>query len=108
MVSHRVQAGSRLAMTVEINKRPDQQINCGSGDDVSEESLEDARAPVRIRWHEHRVNSQPLRRNPRRRSAYRKYATAAQAGTGIGGAGPAAIDATRLQKLICRLSSGLL
>jgi hypothetical protein len=52
MIARRVQAGSRLAMTIAINKRPDQQINYGAGNDVSEESIEDAGAPVRIRWHE--------------------------------------------------------
>lgn len=52
MVGRRVQAGSRLAMTIEINKRADQQINYGAGNDVAEESVDDAGAPVRIRWHE--------------------------------------------------------
>jgi putative CocE/NonD family hydrolase len=52
MIGRRVQAGSRLAMTIAINKRADQQINYGAGNDVSEESIEDAGAPVRIRWHE--------------------------------------------------------
>ena len=52
MVGRRLQAGSRLVMALGINKRADQQINYGAGDDVSEESIEDAGAPVRIRWHE--------------------------------------------------------
>jgi hypothetical protein len=52
MVGRKLQAGSRLAMTLEINKRRDQQVNYGAGDDVSEESVEDAGAPTRIRWHE--------------------------------------------------------
>jgi putative CocE/NonD family hydrolase len=52
MIARRVQAGSRLALTIEINKRADQQINYGAGDDVSEESLGEAGAPLRIRWHE--------------------------------------------------------
>ena len=62
MVGRRVQAGSRLAMTIEINKRPDEQINYGGGDDVSEESIEDAGAPVRIRWHEGSFIEIPLQR----------------------------------------------
>jgi hypothetical protein len=52
MVGRRLQAGSRLALSIGINKRPDQQINYGAGGDVSEESIEDAGAPTRIRWHE--------------------------------------------------------
>jgi uncharacterized protein len=52
MVGRRLAAGSRLALTLGINKRPDQQLNYGTGKDVSEESIEDAGAPVRIRWHE--------------------------------------------------------
>jgi putative CocE/NonD family hydrolase len=52
MVGHRVQAGSRLLLTVGINRRADQQINYGGAGDVSEQSIEDAGAPVRIRWHE--------------------------------------------------------
>ena len=52
MIGYRLQAGSRLALTLGINKRADQQINYGAGDDVSEESIEDAGVPIEIRWHE--------------------------------------------------------
>lgn len=52
MVGHRLQAGSRLVLALGINKRADQQVNYGSGKDVSEESIADAHAPVRIRWHD--------------------------------------------------------
>jgi putative CocE/NonD family hydrolase len=52
MLGRRLQAGSRLALTLEVNKRADRQINYGTDDDVSEVSIEDAGAPVRIRWHE--------------------------------------------------------
>jgi putative CocE/NonD family hydrolase len=52
MIGRRLEAGSRLALTIGINKRADQQINYGASGDVSEESIEDAGAPVRIRWHE--------------------------------------------------------
>jgi hypothetical protein len=51
MMARRLQAGSRLIMALGINKRADQQINYGTGDDVSEESTEDAGVPVRIRWY---------------------------------------------------------
>ena len=52
MLGRRLQPGSRLVLAVAINKRADQQINYGAGNDVSEESIEDAGAPLRIRWHE--------------------------------------------------------
>lgn len=52
VLGHRLQAGSRLVLVLGIDKRADQQINYGAGNDVSEESIDDAGAPVRIRWHE--------------------------------------------------------
>jgi hypothetical protein len=52
MIGRKLQAGSRLVLTLEINKRADQQINYGTAGDVSEQSIEDAGAPIRIRWHE--------------------------------------------------------
>ena len=52
MVGHQLQAGSRLVLALGVNKRADQQLNYGSGKDVSEESIADAHAPVRIRWHD--------------------------------------------------------
>jgi len=52
MIGRRLEAGSRLVMALGINKRADQQINYGGTHDVSEESIEDAGAPIRIRWHD--------------------------------------------------------
>jgi hypothetical protein len=52
MVGRRLEAGSRLALALRINNRADQQINYGGAKDVSEQSIDDAGAPVRIRWHE--------------------------------------------------------
>jgi uncharacterized protein len=51
--SRRLQAGSRLVLVLGINKRPDREINYGTGDDVSVESLadEEAQVPLRIRWY---------------------------------------------------------
>jgi putative CocE/NonD family hydrolase len=50
MTSRRLQAGSRLVMVLGINKRPDREINYGSGADVSEESIADGKTPVKVRW----------------------------------------------------------
>jgi hypothetical protein len=52
MVGRQLAAGSRLVLTLGVNKRADQQINHGASGDVSEASIEDAGAPLRIRWHE--------------------------------------------------------
>jgi uncharacterized protein len=45
-------AGSRIVLLIGLNKRPDRQINYGSGKDVNSETIADARWPVRVRWHE--------------------------------------------------------
>ena len=52
LTSRKLQAGSRLVLVLGVNKRPDQEINYGSGADVSAESLEDDadKVPVKIRW----------------------------------------------------------
>ena len=50
VLGRRIQAGSRLVIAIGVVKRPDRQINYGTGGDVSTESLADARVPVRIRW----------------------------------------------------------
>jgi hypothetical protein len=48
-----------------INKRPDREINYGSGDDVSEESIADGKIPLKIRWHNDSYVDMPARRvNP--------------------------------------------
>jgi putative CocE/NonD family hydrolase len=51
MTSRRLQAGSRLVMVLGINKRADQQINYGTGGDVSDESIADATTALKIRWY---------------------------------------------------------
>ncbi len=52
MTARKLAAGSRLVLVVGLNKRPDRQINYGSGKDVNSESIaEDAARPVRVRWH---------------------------------------------------------
>jgi uncharacterized protein len=51
ITSRRLQAGSRLVMVLGINKRPDREINYGTGNDVSEESIADGKIPLKIHWH---------------------------------------------------------
>jgi uncharacterized protein len=52
MVGRVLRPGSRLVLTLGINKRADSQVNYGAGNDVAEESIDDAGAPLRVRWHE--------------------------------------------------------
>jgi putative CocE/NonD family hydrolase len=48
LVSRRMQPGSRLMVLVDANKHPMAQVNYGTGKDVSDESIADAREPLRI------------------------------------------------------------
>jgi putative CocE/NonD family hydrolase len=49
--ARKLAAGSRIVLVVGLVKRPDRQINYGSGKDVNSETIADARRPVRVRWH---------------------------------------------------------
>lgn len=51
MTSRKLQAGSRIVLVLGVNKRPDQEINYGSGKDVSAESIADAGTPLKVRWY---------------------------------------------------------
>jgi uncharacterized protein len=64
LTSRKLQAGSRLVLVLGVNKRPDEEINYGSGDDVSEESLDsdDDKVPVKIRWWGDSFIEVPVRR----------------------------------------------
>jgi putative CocE/NonD family hydrolase len=62
MTSRRLQQGSRLVMVLGINKRPDREINYGTGNDVSEESIADGKIPIKIRWHNDSYVEIPIRR----------------------------------------------
>jgi hypothetical protein len=42
--------GSRIVAIVGVPKRPDIQINYGTGKDVSDETIADGKTPLRIRW----------------------------------------------------------
>ena len=50
LTSRQFAPGSRLVMLLGIAKRPDREINYGSGNDVSEESFLDADEPYQVRW----------------------------------------------------------
>lgn len=49
--SRQLQKGSRLVIIIGINKNPDWQINYGTGKDVSDETINDAKIPLEIKWY---------------------------------------------------------
>jgi putative CocE/NonD family hydrolase len=51
LTSRQLQAGSRIAMVLSVAKRPDREINYGTGGDVSAESIADGGTPIKIRWY---------------------------------------------------------
>ena len=62
MTSRQLQTGSRLVMILGVNKRPDREINYGTGNDVSEESIADGRIPVKIQWYGDSYIDIPIRK----------------------------------------------
>jgi putative CocE/NonD family hydrolase len=61
MTSRQIQAGSRLVVALRIGKRPDRELNYGTGGDVSEESIADGKAPLKIRWYNDSYIEIPVR-----------------------------------------------
>ncbi len=62
LTSRRLQQGSRLVMILGISKRPDREINYGTGGDVSEESIADGKIPLKVEWHNDSYIDVPVRR----------------------------------------------
>ncbi len=62
ITSRQLSQGSRLVLVLGINKRPDREINYGTGNDVSEESIADGKVPLKIRWHSDSYIEIPIRR----------------------------------------------
>ena len=50
-VSKKINKGSRLVILLNINKHPFEIINYGSGKPVSEETIQDAKEPLQIKWY---------------------------------------------------------
>jgi putative CocE/NonD family hydrolase len=50
LVSRKLQAGSQLVIVLQVIKQSDQQINYGTGKDVSIESINDSGQPLEIQW----------------------------------------------------------
>jgi uncharacterized protein len=51
IVSRQLSRGSRLLVLLTVNKNPFAQVNYGTGKDVSDESIADAKEPLVVRWY---------------------------------------------------------
>lgn len=51
LVSKQLSKGSRLVVSLNVNKNPFSQLNYGTGKEVSDESIENAKEPLRIKWY---------------------------------------------------------
>lgn len=50
MTSKKIKKGSRLIVVLNINKHPFEQLNYGTGKDVSNETIKDAKIPLKVKW----------------------------------------------------------
>ncbi len=50
LTSLRLQPGSRLIALVSVFKQPNVQLNYGTGKDVNDETIADAKEPLKIQW----------------------------------------------------------
>ncbi|MBD1363350.1 CocE/NonD family hydrolase [Mucilaginibacter sp. ZT4R22] len=50
ITSRRLGKGSKIVIVLNINKSPFEQINYGTGKNVSNESIKDAKTPLQIKW----------------------------------------------------------
>jgi putative CocE/NonD family hydrolase len=62
VTSRELQPGSHVALALRVNKERDQQINYGTGKDVSDESIADATAPLDVTWLAGSFIDLPIRR----------------------------------------------
>lgn len=51
LMSRQLQAGSRVVLVLRIIKEPSREINYGSGKYVSEETIQDAGVPLKVKWY---------------------------------------------------------
>lgn len=51
IISKKLEKGSRIVITLGVNKNPNWQVNYGTGKDVSDETMADANIPFKIKWY---------------------------------------------------------
>jgi putative CocE/NonD family hydrolase len=62
ITSRKLQTGSEICLVLGIVKRPDREINYGTADNVSEDSIDEGQVPMRIRWYGSSYIELPVRR----------------------------------------------
>jgi predicted acyl esterase len=60
MVCRQLSKGSRLLIVLNVNKNADAQVNYGTGKDVSDETIEDAKEPLQIKWYNDSIIKIPV------------------------------------------------
>ncbi|MDN5287092.1 MAG: hydrolase, CocE/NonD family [Mucilaginibacter sp.] len=61
MVSRQLSKGSRLLVVLDINKNSFAQVNYGTGKDVSDEDINDAKEPLKIKWYNNSFIKVPVK-----------------------------------------------
>ncbi|TCN52609.1 CocE/NonD family hydrolase [Flavobacterium circumlabens] len=51
LISKQLRKGSRLAVVINVNKNPFSELNYGTGTVVAEETIKDAKEPLKIKWY---------------------------------------------------------
>jgi putative CocE/NonD family hydrolase len=51
LVSKQLSKGSRLLVAINVNKNPFSQLNYGTRKEVSDETIEDAKEPLKVKWY---------------------------------------------------------
>jgi hypothetical protein len=62
LMSRQLQPGSRVVMVLSVIKDSGRQINYGTGKEVSDETIQDAKSPLEIRWFNDSYIEVPVRR----------------------------------------------
>jgi hypothetical protein len=62
LTSRQFQTGSRLVIVLSIVRQPNAQINYGTGKDVSDETIADAKEPLQIKWFSDSFINVPFRK----------------------------------------------
>jgi len=60
MVCRQLSKGSRLLVVLDINKNSGAQVNLGTGKDVSDETSDDGKVPLQIKWYNDSIIKIPV------------------------------------------------
>ncbi|MCC9071081.1 CocE/NonD family hydrolase [Flavobacterium sp. F-65] len=63
LVSKQLSKGSRLLVVINVNKNAYSQLNYGTGKDVSDETIKDAKEPLKIKWYNDSFVKIPIWKN---------------------------------------------